>query len=99
MFGNAGTLATSWTPTVVLERCHFLSCVPQLQQDRRDAELRAKREEEEQRKRREEKRRQAEELKREEELLRRKQVGRSCWFFLIFLIQFKLESDHRKFCS
>uniref|UniRef100_A0A674N506 GRB10 interacting GYF protein 1 n=1 Tax=Takifugu rubripes TaxID=31033 RepID=A0A674N506_TAKRU len=46
-----------------------------LQQDRRDAELRAKREEEEQRKRREEKRRQQEEQKRreEEELFRRKQ--------------------------
>lgn len=49
----------------------------QLQQERRDAELRAKREEEEQRKRREEKRRQQEEQKRrdEEELFRRKQVG------------------------
>lgn len=48
-----------------------------LQQERRDAELRAKREEEEQRKRREEKRRQQEEQKRrdEEELFRRKQVG------------------------
>lgn len=46
-----------------------------LQQERRDAELRAKREEEEQRKRREEKRRQQEEQKRreEEELFRRKQ--------------------------
>uniref|UniRef100_A0A8C6WWY4 GRB10 interacting GYF protein 1a n=1 Tax=Neogobius melanostomus TaxID=47308 RepID=A0A8C6WWY4_9GOBI len=46
-------------------------------QERRDAELRAKREEEEQRKRREEKRRQQEEQKRrqqeEEELFRRKQ--------------------------
>uniref|UniRef100_A0A3Q3X0Q0 GYF domain-containing protein n=1 Tax=Mola mola TaxID=94237 RepID=A0A3Q3X0Q0_MOLML len=44
-----------------------------LQQERRDAELRAKREEEEQRKRREEKRRQQEEQKRreEEELFRR----------------------------
>ncbi|XP_020784559.2 GRB10-interacting GYF protein 1 [Boleophthalmus pectinirostris] len=44
-------------------------------QERRDAELRAKREEEEQRKRREEKRRQQEEQKRrdEEELYRRKQ--------------------------
>lgn len=49
----------------------------QLQQERRDAELRAKREEEEQRKRREEKRRQQEEQKRreEEELFRRKQVS------------------------
>ncbi|CAF91982.1 unnamed protein product, partial [Tetraodon nigroviridis] len=58
----------------------------QLQQDRRDAELRAKREEEEQRKRREEKRRQQEEQKRreEEELFRRKQVGRSFWWFLHF---------------
>ncbi|XP_054457019.1 GRB10-interacting GYF protein 1 isoform X1 [Anoplopoma fimbria] len=46
-----------------------------LQQERRDADLRAKREEEEQRKRREEKRRQQEEQKRreEEELFRRKQ--------------------------
>ncbi|XP_068611768.1 GRB10-interacting GYF protein 1 [Brachionichthys hirsutus] len=46
-----------------------------LQQERRDAELRAKREEEEQRKRREEKRRLQEEQKRreEEELFRRKQ--------------------------
>lgn len=68
----------------------------QLQQDRRDAELRAKREEEEQRKRREEKRRQQEEQKRreEEELFRRKQVGRSCWVFLISIINFKLESDN-----
>lgn len=48
----------------------------QLQQERRDAELRAKREEEEQRKRREEKRRQQEEQKRreEEDIFRRKQV-------------------------
>lgn len=55
----------------------------QLQQDRRDAELRAKREEEEQRKRREEKRRQQEEQKRreEEELFRRKQVGKSHLYF------------------
>ncbi|XP_067379678.1 GRB10-interacting GYF protein 1 isoform X1 [Channa argus] len=49
--------------------------IQKLQQERRDAELRAKREEEEQRKRREEKRRQQEEQKRrdEEELYRRKQ--------------------------
>uniref|UniRef100_A0A665VHE3 GYF domain-containing protein n=1 Tax=Echeneis naucrates TaxID=173247 RepID=A0A665VHE3_ECHNA len=54
-----------------------LEQLQKLQQERRDAELRAKREEEEQRKRREEKRRQQEEQKRreEEELLRRKQVG------------------------
>ncbi|XP_076021341.1 GRB10-interacting GYF protein 1 isoform X2 [Genypterus blacodes] len=52
-----------------------LEQLQKLQQERRDAELRAKREEEEQRKRREEKRRQQEELKRreEEELIRRKQ--------------------------
>ncbi|XP_078147880.1 GRB10-interacting GYF protein 1 isoform X2 [Centroberyx gerrardi] len=52
-----------------------LEQLQKLQQERRDAELRAKREEEEQRKRREEKRRQQEEQKRreEEELFRRKQ--------------------------
>ncbi|XP_028330034.1 GRB10-interacting GYF protein 1 isoform X2 [Gouania willdenowi] len=52
-----------------------LEQLQKLQQERRDAELRAKREEEEQRKRREEKRRQQEEQKRreEEELYRRKQ--------------------------
>ncbi|KAF7660086.1 hypothetical protein LDENG_00288700 [Lucifuga dentata] len=52
-----------------------LEQLQKLQQERRDAELRAKREEEEQRKRREEKRRQQEELKRreEEEHIRRKQ--------------------------
>ncbi|XP_047462342.1 GRB10-interacting GYF protein 1 isoform X2 [Mugil cephalus] len=51
-----------------------LEQLQKLQQERRDAELRAKREEEEQRKRREEKRRQQEEQKRreEEELFRRK---------------------------
>uniref|UniRef100_A0A671UU49 GRB10 interacting GYF protein 1 n=1 Tax=Sparus aurata TaxID=8175 RepID=A0A671UU49_SPAAU len=50
-----------------------LEQLQKLQQERRDAELRAKREEEEQRKRREEKRRQQEEQKRreEEELFRR----------------------------
>lgn len=55
---------------------HLMMYSLQLQQERRDAELRAKREEEEQRKRREEKRRQQEEQKRreEEELFRRKQV-------------------------
>ncbi|CAN9509463.1 unnamed protein product [Ophioblennius macclurei] len=54
---------------------HTLEQLQKLQQERRDAELRAKREEEEQRKRREEKRRQQEEQKRreEEELFRRKQ--------------------------
>uniref|UniRef100_A0A8C9T384 GRB10 interacting GYF protein 1 n=1 Tax=Scleropages formosus TaxID=113540 RepID=A0A8C9T384_SCLFO len=53
-----------------------LEQLQKLQQERRDAELRAKREEEE-RKRREEKRRQQEEQKRreEEELYRRKQVS------------------------
>ncbi|XP_058480118.1 GRB10-interacting GYF protein 1 isoform X2 [Solea solea] len=53
-----------------------LEQLQKLQQERRDAELRAKREEEEQRKRREEKRRLQEEQKRreEEELFRRKQV-------------------------
>uniref|UniRef100_A0A667XD18 GRB10 interacting GYF protein 1 n=1 Tax=Myripristis murdjan TaxID=586833 RepID=A0A667XD18_9TELE len=53
-----------------------LEQLQKLQQERRDAELRAKREEEEQRKRREEKRRQQEEQKRreEEEIFRRKQV-------------------------
>ncbi|XP_029931483.1 GRB10-interacting GYF protein 1 isoform X1 [Myripristis murdjan] len=52
-----------------------LEQLQKLQQERRDAELRAKREEEEQRKRREEKRRQQEEQKRreEEEIFRRKQ--------------------------
>ncbi|XP_074555064.1 GRB10-interacting GYF protein 1 isoform X4 [Halichoeres trimaculatus] len=52
-----------------------LEQLQKLQQERRDAELRAKREEEEQRKRREEKRRQQEEQKRreEDELFRRKQ--------------------------
>ncbi|XP_069570283.1 GRB10-interacting GYF protein 1 isoform X1 [Brachyistius frenatus] len=52
-----------------------LEQLQKLQQERRDAELRAKREEEEQRKRREEKRRQQEEQKRreEEEVFRRKQ--------------------------
>ncbi|XP_029310328.1 GRB10-interacting GYF protein 1 [Cottoperca gobio] len=52
-----------------------LEQLQKLQQERRDAELRAKREEEEQRKRREEKRRLQEEQKRreEEELFRRKQ--------------------------
>ncbi|XP_054457022.1 GRB10-interacting GYF protein 1 isoform X4 [Anoplopoma fimbria] len=52
-----------------------LEQLQKLQQERRDADLRAKREEEEQRKRREEKRRQQEEQKRreEEELFRRKQ--------------------------
>ncbi|XP_054609018.1 GRB10-interacting GYF protein 1 isoform X2 [Dunckerocampus dactyliophorus] len=52
-----------------------LEQLQKLQQERRDAELRAKREEEEQRKRREEKRRQQEEQKRreDEELFRRKQ--------------------------
>lgn len=52
-----------------------LEQLQKLQQERRDAELRVKREEEEQRKRREEKRRQQEEQKRreEEELFRRKQ--------------------------
>ncbi|CAK6975295.1 GRB10-interacting GYF protein 1 isoform X5 [Scomber scombrus] len=52
-----------------------LEQLQKLQQERRDAELRAKREEEEQRKRREEKRRQQEEQKRrdEEDLFRRKQ--------------------------
>ncbi|KAI3376559.1 hypothetical protein L3Q82_017012, partial [Scortum barcoo] len=53
-----------------------LEQLQKLQQERRDAELRAKREEEEQRKRREEKRRQQEEQKRreeEEQLFRRKQ--------------------------
>lgn len=77
--------------TVVLQLDFLMSFyvfyVIQLQQERRDAELRAKREEEEQRKRREEKRRQQEEQKRreEEELFRRKQVGRSCLAFLIFI--------------
>uniref|UniRef100_A0A8D3E8E0 GRB10 interacting GYF protein 1a n=1 Tax=Scophthalmus maximus TaxID=52904 RepID=A0A8D3E8E0_SCOMX len=59
-----------------------LEQLQKLQQERRDAELRAKREEEEQqRKRREEKRRQQEEQKRreEEELFRRKQVCRPAW--------------------
>uniref|UniRef100_A0A673W676 GRB10 interacting GYF protein 1 n=1 Tax=Salmo trutta TaxID=8032 RepID=A0A673W676_SALTR len=53
-----------------------LEQLQKLQQERREAELRAKREEEEQRKRREEKRRQQEEQKRreEEEIFRRKQV-------------------------
>ncbi|XP_061816373.1 GRB10-interacting GYF protein 1 [Nerophis lumbriciformis] len=52
-----------------------LEQLQKLQQERREAELRAKREEEEQRKRREEKRRQQEEQKRreDEELFRRKQ--------------------------
>ncbi|XP_038831617.1 GRB10-interacting GYF protein 1 [Salvelinus namaycush] len=52
-----------------------LEQLQKLQQERREAELRAKREEEEQRKRREEKRRQQEEQKRreEEEIFRRKQ--------------------------
>ncbi|XP_061664928.1 GRB10-interacting GYF protein 1 isoform X2 [Syngnathoides biaculeatus] len=52
-----------------------LEQLQKLQQERRDAELRAKREEEEQRKRREEKRRQQEAQKRreDEELYRRKQ--------------------------
>ncbi|XP_061619737.1 GRB10-interacting GYF protein 1 isoform X1 [Phyllopteryx taeniolatus] len=52
-----------------------LEQLQKLQQERRDAELRAKREEEEQRKRREEKRRQQEVQKRreDEELFRRKQ--------------------------
>lgn len=79
---------------------HFFYVI-QLQQERRDAELRAKREEEEQRKRREEKRRQQEEQKRreEEELFRRKQVGRSCLVFLNFYIQFKLESEHSNFSN
>lgn len=74
-----------WTATIGLSCCSEISFAIQLQ-DRRDAELRAKREEEEQRKRREEKRRQQqEEQKRreEEELFRRKQVGRS-WCFLNF---------------
>uniref|UniRef100_A0A8C7MTB1 GRB10 interacting GYF protein 1 n=1 Tax=Oncorhynchus kisutch TaxID=8019 RepID=A0A8C7MTB1_ONCKI len=54
-----------------------LEQLQKLQQERREAELRAKREEEEQRKRREEKRRQQEEQKRreEEEIFRRKQVS------------------------
>ncbi|XP_057710951.1 GRB10-interacting GYF protein 1 isoform X2 [Corythoichthys intestinalis] len=53
-----------------------LEQLQKLQQERRDAELRAKREEEEQRKRREEKRRQQEEQKRreDEDLFRRKQL-------------------------
>ncbi|XP_077963509.1 GRB10-interacting GYF protein 1 isoform X13 [Gasterosteus aculeatus] len=52
-----------------------LEQLQKLQQERREAELRAKREEEEQRKRREEKRRQQEDQKRreEEDLFRRKQ--------------------------
>lgn len=71
-----------------------LPCAPQLQQDRRDAELRAKREEEEQRKRREEKRRQQEEQKRreEEELFRRKQVGKS-HLFPPFVLKLKKTND------
>uniref|UniRef100_A0A8C4IU07 GRB10 interacting GYF protein 1a n=1 Tax=Dicentrarchus labrax TaxID=13489 RepID=A0A8C4IU07_DICLA len=62
-----------------------LEQLQKLQQERRDAELRAKREEEEQRKRREEKRRQQEEQKRreEEELFRRKQVRRRKEIFLL----------------
>ncbi|XP_077444434.1 GRB10-interacting GYF protein 1 isoform X3 [Stigmatopora argus] len=53
-----------------------LEQLQKLQQERREAELRAKREEEEQRKRREEKRRQQEEQKRreDEDLFRRKQL-------------------------
>ena len=63
------------------------SAVPQLQ-DRREAELRAKREEEE-RKRREEKRRQQEEQKRreEEELYRRKQQCRQQQELILKLLQ------------
>uniref|UniRef100_I3KVB7 GRB10 interacting GYF protein 1 n=1 Tax=Oreochromis niloticus TaxID=8128 RepID=I3KVB7_ORENI len=61
-----------------------LEQLQKLQQERRDAELRAKREEEEQRKRREEKRRQQEEQKRreEEEIFRRKQVEKFCIHFI-----------------
>lgn len=70
-------LTMGWNKGNVFTKITLCVCFSQLQQERRDAELRAKREEEEQRKRREEKRRQQEEQKRreEEELLRRKQVA------------------------
>nr|XP_046235847.1 GRB10-interacting GYF protein 1 isoform X3 [Scatophagus argus] len=66
-----------------------LEQLQKLQQERRDAELRAKREEEEQRKRREEKRRQQEEQKRreEEELFRRKQQCRQQQELIMKLLQ------------
>uniref|UniRef100_A0A3B3R783 GRB10 interacting GYF protein 1 n=1 Tax=Paramormyrops kingsleyae TaxID=1676925 RepID=A0A3B3R783_9TELE len=65
-----------------------LEQLQKLQQERRDAELRAKREEEE-RKRREEKRRQQEEQKRreEEELYRRKQQCRQQQELILKLLQ------------
>ncbi|KAJ8246840.1 hypothetical protein GJAV_G00255970 [Gymnothorax javanicus] len=69
-----GGEASLWDLTMNSTQGPTLEQIQKLQQERRDAELRAKREEEE-RKRREEKRRQQEEQKRreEEELYRRKQ--------------------------
>ncbi|KPP76335.1 PERQ amino acid-rich with GYF domain-containing protein 1-like [Scleropages formosus] len=73
--------------------CPIAAQGPALQQERRDAELRAKREEEE-RKRREEKRRQQEEQKRreEEELYRRKQCRQQQELILKLLQQTQQQS-------
>ncbi|XP_013883863.1 PERQ amino acid-rich with GYF domain-containing protein 1 [Austrofundulus limnaeus] len=71
----SGSEASLWDLMNPSTQGPALEQLQKLQQERRDAELRAKREEEEQRKRREEKRRQQEEQKRreEEEMFRRKQ--------------------------
>ncbi|XP_034146341.1 GRB10-interacting GYF protein 1 isoform X2 [Esox lucius] len=71
-----------------------LEQLQKLQQDRREAELRAKREEEEQRKRREERRKQEEQKRRdEEELFRRKQCRQQQELLMKLLQQAPLQGS------
>ncbi|KAM9426100.1 GRB10-interacting GYF protein 1 isoform 2-T2 [Pholidichthys leucotaenia] len=86
----SGSEASLWDITMNSTQGPTLEQLQKLQQERRDAELRAKREEEEQRKRREEKRRQQqEEQKRreEEEIFRRKQCRQQQEFIMKLLQQ------------